>query len=286
MHSQKREDAVIPYYFIAIHNEPYNFTGGERKIERDYVVLKQMIKRADEYNVKLTLMFAAQWADYISQNPQRLAALESWEKQGHEIAAHHHHIYFRNWDGYTDYPREQVMELRVQLGKRQNKYCGTLQEYINKLKKINPNIRSGCLSDELDKRTLPDEIIYDTCSGFANFGEPGRIIEDDAIPEKGKNEYITAGNYKKIERKWLTHYYIATHEGQEAARSVFSSMHSGVYGVVTHSFKGEAEHYSTFLEFLHSKDSAGTKSRTVSEIIEQKLLPEVRIADELLGSGL
>lgn len=280
------EEAPIPYYFVAIHNEPYNFPAGEELIERDYIVLRQMVEKANEYNIKLTLMFTAQWAGYISGSTERLADLEAWKEQGHEIAAHRHDIYHGNWDGYTDYPIEEVIELRTQQGKEPGRYLGTLEDYINELKKINPEIKSGCCNDEPDKGGMPDEIMFDTCSGFANFGEPGTRLPDAANPEKGKNEYITIGTYKGIQRKWLAHYQITIQEGQMAAQSVFNSMDSGVYGAVTHSIQEQAEPYYSFLEFLHSKDPTGELSRTVTEIIEQGLLPERQIPDELLLSGL
>jgi len=110
---RETEDAGIPYYFIAIHNEPYNFPGGVEQIDKDYSVLKSMIEKANKYNIKLTLMFTAQWADYISESSERLDDLESWKQQGHEIAAHHHSIYHGNWDGYTDYSREEAIKQRA-----------------------------------------------------------------------------------------------------------------------------------------------------------------------------
>jgi hypothetical protein len=51
------------YYFIAIHNEPYHFPGGRRALEASYRTLVEMVEQADKYDIKLTLMFAPQWAD-------------------------------------------------------------------------------------------------------------------------------------------------------------------------------------------------------------------------------
>src|SRR4030043_1734899 len=181
----------VPYYFIAIHNEPHHNSDGQELIEREYMVLKQMIEKANTYNVKLTLMFTPQWAAYISASPERMSDLEGWKLQGHEIAAHHHGINHENWDGYADYSEAEIVEHRRIRGKQPEVYFGTLADYINKLQKINPDINSGCLNDEGDKRELPDEIIYDTGSGFANFGEPGRRLSDQDTVEKGRNEYVT-----------------------------------------------------------------------------------------------
>ena len=272
-----------PYYFIAIHNEPYNQQNGSDLIERNYLILTQMVERANSYNIKLTLMFTAQWADYIAESPTRLSDLRTWAEQGHEIAAHHHSIYHGNWDGYTDYLPKEALAQRNKQGKKGEKYFGTLEDFITSLEQINPDINSGCLNDENDKRALPDDIIYDTCSGFANYGQPGRQLGDGASQEKGKNEYVTVGTYNGIERKWLTHFQITTAQRQQQAQALFNSMDSGVYGAVTHSIPNQAPPYYAFLEFLHEKDPSAAGSRTLTEVIEQKLLPECRIADELLN---
>lgn len=76
-YAEADEASNIPYYFVAIHNEPYHFPGGEERIEKAYGVLQRMIENANEHNVKLTLMFTAQWADYIVASGDRLAELES-----------------------------------------------------------------------------------------------------------------------------------------------------------------------------------------------------------------
>ena len=266
------DTTTSPFYFIAIHNEPTN-------VESAYFILKEMIEKADEYHIKLTLMFTAQWADYISESPQRMADLEEWKRRGHEIAAHHHGIYHGAWDGYTFLSEEEAVAIRAEQGKHEA-YLGTLIDYVNRLKNINFNIESGCLNEESDKRELPDEIICATCSGFANHGEPGRR-EGDTIPEKGKNEYITVGTCNNIQRKWLAHYQI--YQNITAAENIFNSMdHGQVFGGVVHSNIQNAESYYLFLEFLHSKDPQGIKSKTVSKIIEQELIPEKTIPDYLL----
>ena len=38
-----------------------------------------MIKKADAYNIKYTLMFTAQWADYIAGSEERKKELASWK---------------------------------------------------------------------------------------------------------------------------------------------------------------------------------------------------------------
>ncbi|MCI5140441.1 MAG: hypothetical protein D3909_01635 [Candidatus Electrothrix sp. ATG1] len=83
------------------------------------------------------------------------------------------------------------------------------------------------------------------------------------------------GAYNGIERKWLTHHFLAKAQG---AKTVFSTMRSGVYGTVNHSSPRELQTFLEYLDFLHRLDPQGEKSRTVSEIIEQKLLPEKQLS--------
>ncbi|MCI5209279.1 MAG: hypothetical protein D3910_10900 [Candidatus Electrothrix sp. ATG2] len=130
------------------------------------------------------------------------------------------------------------------------------------------------MNDETSRNALPDAIIYNTCSGFANYGEVGRV-ERDPRPEKGRNDYVSVGTYNGIERKWLTHHFLAK---AQAAKTVFSTMRSGVYGTVNHSSPRELQTFLEYLDFLHRLDPQGEKSRTVSEIIEQKLLPEKQLS--------
>ncbi|MBI5871808.1 hypothetical protein HZB88_01860 [archaeon] len=269
------ETTGIPYYFIAVHNEPsHSLPISGEAIEKAYPTLEQIVDKANKYNIKLTLMLSAQWADYISESPERLAKIKEWQSQGHEIAAHHHGVRHNNWDGYTDYSEEEAVSFRLKYVEEPEEYIGALDDYIQKLKKINPEIKSGCVDDEEDKNEMPNEIIYDTCSGFANFGEIGERLND--IPaEKGKNEFIMVGNWKGIQRKWLAHYQL--YHDVNAGEEIFSSMSSGVYGVVVHSNPDQAEKLYEYLEFLHSKDPNAEKSRTLTEIIEQGLLPEKQL---------
>jgi len=75
----------VPYYFIAIYNEPNNKAGGGKNIAERFNYLEEMIAKADEYNIKLTLRFSAQWTSYIAENPGRLAMLDEWSRSGHQI---------------------------------------------------------------------------------------------------------------------------------------------------------------------------------------------------------
>jgi len=137
------------------------------------------------------------------------------------------------------------------------------------------------MNEEADKRAMPDQIIYSTCSGFANFGEVGTRMSTDGDAEKGKNEFITVGNVDGIKRKWLTH---SSYQNIQKVKEAFSSMKDDqVYGIVRHSESSELSLLFQYMEFFHERDPTGEKSKTVSEIIEGGLLPEKEIDEGILN---
>ncbi|NDJ76634.1 MAG: hypothetical protein GYB65_10280 [Chloroflexi bacterium] len=265
-------DSAMPYYIIAIHCEPFPL----QAIPENYVVLQEMVAYADAYDIKLTVMFTAQWADYIAADPARLAEAQGWMANGHEIAAHHHSIFHSSWDNYTDFDPEAVEAA----GFDYDYYQGSLDDYLDVLYQVNPAVQSGCVNDEHSKQSMPDGIIYDMCSGFANFGEPGRRMGDD-VAQKGISEYITAGNVNGITRRWLTHFQI--YQNPFAAIDIVNEMDSGVYGVATHAVRGQDQPLYIFMDFLHSRDPEGAMSRTTATAIEESGLPEIELPDVVIN---
>ena len=266
----------IPYYFIAIHCEPlHDLASARESIDENYQILRQMVAKANQYNIKVTIMFSPEWASYIGGSRRRVAEIQMWRRQGHEMGAHHHSIYHGNWDGYTDYPLWFADLERYEMGRDvPESYLGTLSNFMEDLSPLGP-IRSGCTNEEEDKAEMPDGIQYSTCSGYANFGSPGRIVNDFDEPQKGRNEYVTVGWWNGILRKWLAHYLMPTMNEQIKARTVFTTMRpEEAYGVVLHASPNNTEAYYAYLDFLHAQDPIGFKSRTVTEIIEQQILPE------------
>lgn len=274
----------IPYYFLAVHHEPHHVEDGPTEVfDIEYVVTERMIAKADEYNIKLTLMFNPQWAEYLTESKDRLDALEQWKDTGHEIAIHHHSIFHGNWNGYTDFPQEKILKERkskVDIGliKQSENYLGTLDDMLEILRTINTGINSACFNTESAEMFLPAGVIYDTCSGYANYGEPGRRINDSVTPMKGVNEYITTSVVNGEKKYWLTHYQTTKLESVRRAKEIFLTLGSNkVYGSVNHNSKREEEAFMKYLEFLHSQDPKGKMSRTLTEVIESKLIPEKEI---------
>lgn len=267
---------AIPHYFIAIHNEPL-----PGQIETLYPVLASMVEEATSYNVKLTIMLTPQWAEFITSDSEKLDELHRWKSFGHEIAAHHHSIYHGRWDGYTNYSQARAFSQRAACGRSPpEQYLGTLDDdYRETLLNLDPHIVTCCCNDEADKNTLPDFILYDTCSGFSNNIEPWQR-QSDTEAEKGINNFVATGTWNSIERKWLTHYQ--AYRDTTAAIATFDSMDSGLYGAVFHSNPEDADALSQFLALLHERDPEGSHSMTVREAIESGTLPQKQIPDSLL----
>jgi hypothetical protein len=275
-----------PLYFIAIHNEPAHLPDGQQIIMSEYQVLQRMVAQADEVGVKLTLMFSAQWADYIAESSERHDEVQAWKAAGHEIAGHHHSVYHGNWDGYTDYSEQEALEHRLQSGSTPEPYLGTLEEYSSHLASLDSNILSGCMNDEPDMRALPTSIVYDTCLGYANHGDDWAAESDAMAPEKGINEFVIVGDWDGVQRSWLAHYQITKPERTALAKSTFDGLLSGVYGVVLHSSTQEESQLYDYLSFLNERDPSGSRSRTVREVVEGGVLPEREIPAALLETKL
>lgn len=272
----------VPYYFLAVHNEPQNRPNGRADIEDAYLVLREMVARADTYNIKLTIMLSAQWADYIAESPERLAEVRGWKASGHELSAHHHGVWHGSWDGYSSYSEAEANAIRVQQGHNPpEEYHGTLDDYMAHLYQVDPGIKSGCLNEEPDKQEMPDQILYGTGSGLANHGEPG-VRELDPTQTKAINDFVTVGTVNGIERRWLAHLQI--YHDPAGTEQVFDQMDSGAFGGVVHSVQSQAEVLYQFMEYVHQQDQQGKNSRTMTEIIEQKLLPEKTVSDEVINA--
>ncbi len=274
-----------PHYIIVIHINPINVKDpGSIKaneiLSGFYQRTKEEVEYANKYNIKLSLWFSAIMAEYVSQSPEILSEVKEWEQQGHEIGLHHHSTY-RNtdWDGYTSIPESEAINIRKNLVENPETYRGTLNDMMNILKKLNSNIKSGICSEQYNKNdAMPDEIIYSTGSGYANHGEPGTWSPSDQDVNIAANEFISTALVNGIKRKWLTHFGIGSINNVKEAEKKFEESNSNVvFSVITHNSIGDVEALKEFLDFLHTKDSEGKSSMTLSEVTESNILPEYGI---------
>ncbi len=144
--------------FISIHMEP-----GTNPSTTDYPALHWtdlvgLIALADEYNVKLSLVFNPQWAIYILDDEEKRTLLRSWEANGHEIGLHHHGPHHGGWNGYTD--QEDY--------KDDLKYVGTIEDMMNLVNQLPASGQvfvAGIGAEEDVDYDWPEGIIYETDGG-------------------------------------------------------------------------------------------------------------------------
>lgn len=128
---------------------------------------------------------------------------------------------------------------------------------------------------------MPKSLVNLTCSGYLNFGEEGTYNPPDTNTAKGINEYISTSVIDSVKRSWLTHSSSISLGKFTKTKDEFSKLTSGAYGVVTHSAMSdnhdEISPLIQLMDYWHSLDPNGYNSKTVSEIIEGKLIPEKSI---------
>ena len=245
------------YYFIAVQNGAYNFNGGEPQLEESYKALQGMVKLADAQKARLTLLFSAQYAVYIASDPARLAELEGWKKTGHEVGAYHQGPDTRAWDGYSDLSEKELARVRKKSGK--GDAVPGHREYFEALGRLEPGIRSGCLTGGADKKFMAAAPVHEIC------GRP---------EEKGKNEFLSVSGGTEAGIKRLSSFNPGDKAGISAAKKEYFELQLGVYGVSFKSSPSEFGAFYSWLSFLRREDPQGLRSRTVSAVVDGKLLAE------------
>ncbi|MEI7528434.1 MAG: hypothetical protein WCK76_05765 [Elusimicrobiota bacterium] len=246
--------AAEPYYFVTVHN---SVAGAG--YEGSYKALEKMVQLADSQHVRLTLLFSAQYAAYISTDPARAAQLESWKNAGHEIGAYHQGPDTRDWDGFSDLRGEALARAR---GSAVPGAVPGHADYFFMLGGLAPKIRSGCVAGRADKEFLAAAPEYEVCPG-------GSAAE-------GANRWL----FSSGGRRRLSSASPSGRAGVQAAEKVFSGMKGGVYGAAFKSSPSEFGAFYAWLQFLKGRDPRGGRSRTVSAVVEEKLLAEKVVREE------
>lgn len=273
--NNETKEIDLPYYFIAIHNEPAVHAGA---MEAQYKALQKIIQGADEYKIKLTLMFGTTWADYINNSATMLAEFNSWKANGHEISSHHHALKHPGfWDGYAPMEEQTALQIRGTL-KPGEKFLGSLEDFGQKISELDSTIKSGCLNEEEHKDEMANQIVISTCSGYKNSGVVGDKKADGAAGA-GINDYVLVGSVNNIKRRWLSHAQVMSEvQLTSAKKDLANTAKSSVFGAVTHSLLDanidQVTPIINYMKILHEKDPTAKKSKTLSQIIEEKILPE------------
>jgi len=149
---------TIKTAFISIHMEPGSNPSTTEYPELHWPDLVSLIALADEYNIKLSLVFNPQWAVYILDDEEKLALLRSWEVAGHEIGLHHHGPHHGSWNGYTD--QEEYKDDLKYIGSGED-----MMSLLNQLPASGQILVAGIGGEEDVDLDWPDGVIYETDGG-------------------------------------------------------------------------------------------------------------------------
>jgi len=251
-------------YFIAVQNGAYNYKGGRPALEESYKALQGMVKLAGERGVRLTLLFSAQYADYVAADPARFAELAGWQREGHEIGAYHQGPETTAWDGYSDLPAEELAALRGGAPA-----AGGHKEYFAALARLEPGLKTGCMAGASDTKFLAAAPPYEICLRADPAGARGAaagVNESVFVPLAGAT------------RRSLSSFHPSDKAGIEAAQQAFGGMGLGVYGATFRSTPAEFGAFYAWLNFLGKQDPQGLRSRTVASVVAGGLLEEKKTA--------
>lgn len=255
-----------PYYFTAIRNASHEQESSE-EMKDSYRVLREMVRLAGAQDLRLTLLFSAQYADFISSDASRLSELNSWKDAGHEVGAYHQGPDTGAWDGYSDLPAKELARVRRDGGAGDPPPGHA--EYFKALSRLEPAIKTSCMADKRDREFQKAGPPYEICRGARGLASKGAGYS-------GVNEHIVLSGGTDI-RKHLSFFHPADRRTTEAAKKAFSGMKGGVYGTVFDSTEKNFGPFYVWLAFLREADPGCGRSRTVNTAMNSDILKEKRM---------
>lgn len=217
----------------------------------------ELVNLANKYNAKLTLAFTPQWAEYIMKDEKRVGIVREWQRQGHEIAYHHHGLDHPDWDGYSN-----RIEAKARAG-----YRGTAEEGFDFLRKLAypESVSVGTITDT--SVDIVDEIKVLTKGGAIN----DKGIDD--LIDKPKNLVVGNKKFVILSHGFLETYYYndLNHEKTKAVIEQFKNKYEeaqngDIVGIVTHGhdYYRYPSALEEWLKFIQSKNGTVEK---ISDIV-------------------
>jgi hypothetical protein len=268
-------------YFVAVQCGPSQ----QNEIGIQWSNLATMVTGADDKGIKLTLMFAPQWAEWLSDKPDELNKVQQWRDAGHEVGGLHQSVYYEDgWDGYTDLTEEAYLDI-LAFTPSNDAYRGTLDDWQTALEALNSDLNSGCSGAQVDKGSMPTNIAYDTCAGFSQRDEDalGTRSATLEIADAGVNDFILEGVVAGVTRKWLTYAPLSSFDALDGAENLFGRLDGGVYGVMVNGHGTGSSVMESWLTILDAFDQ-GQGSYTLKAIVEEALLPTRNLSAEVLDA--
>ncbi|MBC8384458.1 MAG: hypothetical protein H8E57_02940 [Candidatus Cloacimonetes bacterium] len=249
----------IPLSCFVVHCEPTTAT------DSMFTSLQELVILADNHNVKLTIDLTPQWASMILDNTSYFGMMNDWQQNGHEIACHHHAYWFNwgsgsraTWDGYTNTSPDSLLENHALY------YLGDMNAFMDTLNSLPGTRTSGCLggtghpNDEID---WPPELLYSTV---------GQAYEE-AVSQPYQ---IDCNGYTVYE---ISHVFLYREAFAVDSLKTLYLQTSGdsVFNVITHvnNYESLPAPVELWFEFLWLQENSGESRKTVTEIMEEFLVP-------------
>ncbi len=248
--------------FFEVHLEPQNAN------EDMFNTLMEFVDLADQYNIKLTLLFTSQWAEMILSDGHKINLLSQWQENGHEMGGHHHGASVCPWDGYTDLDVNGVefMDRQNEVPcpeavRDQEIYLGNMDDYMNLLSNLG-SIKTVTMSDaDVD---WPEGAVYS--AGGRRLIEA--ISEPQLVMYNGRQVYKLSSAPLKSTSTVLGELITINDLKIE-----YLSEKEGVFGVVAHAvdYKNDPDLYLQWFQFLSQNDPGMSSAMTISQMIEQRI---------------
>lgn len=255
-----------PHYFTAVRAGDHHSEGEDGKLNESYRVMREMVKLASARNVRLTLLFGARYAAFISSDTARLAELKTWKDSGHEVGAYHQGPDTGAWDGYSDLSPKQLARMRRDGG------TGAPPpghgDFFAAIERLEPALKTSCISDRRDSSFQSAGPPYEICRVAGGQASKGAGYS-------GANDFITLSAEG---RKHLSVFHPADRQGIAAAKKAFSSMQGGLYGAIFDSAASDFGPFYVWLSFLGEADPGCARSRTVNTAVNGGILEEKKAA--------
>ena len=241
--------SASPYGVFIVHCEPKNADA------ESFLNLRDLVVKADQHGVKLTIDFTPQWAEMILDNAVFLNWTRLWDEYGHELAVHHHPYWISamrgtTWDGYTNTPLEEIA-----INKRDD-YLGNMDDYLALLNRLPGARTSGTLGISQPQDTLdwPDDLRYSA---------EGHELEDIV----GRPQIVEYAGHAV----WQMSHGLFWSAMPGELQTVYANAEAGdIVAVVTHVSNYEAsppaaQAVENYFAFLGAEDPSGDSLVTVTE---------------------
>lgn len=175
------QQSEIAAAFVVVHLEP---GVDARSLEQPATYFEDVVRlvdRATDRDVRLTLAITPQYADYIGLDPRRRQLVRQWQRQGHELALHHHGLSNFEWDGYSNWPTAEA----------DSEFMGRMQSARQAVQQVagQPILTCACSDQDID---WPDGL------PFGVYGQGHATLLSEPLPANWNGQHVQQLGYAAL----------------------------------------------------------------------------------------